>query len=177
VALPDYQTLMLPILKRLKVDGVVVAPALRDQLAGEFGLSNDEVEQLLPSGKQTALANRVGWALTYLRQAKVIESPKRGHYQITNRGLEILQGNPEKVTTQYLMRFPEFVAFREGSSSSEGLVEAKGSNETSMTLTPDEQIRQGYRRLKDSLAAELLEKILVSSPSFFEHLVVDLLLA
>jgi restriction system protein len=177
MALPDYQTLMLPILKRLKADGEVAAPALRDQLAEEFSLSNDEVEQLLPSGKQTALANRVGWALTYLRQAKVIESPKRGHYQVTNRGSEILLGNPEKVTTQYLMRYPEFVAFREGNNPSENPADTKGAPEASITLTPDEQIRQGYGRLKDSLAAELLEKILGASPSFFEHLVVDLLLA
>jgi restriction system protein len=116
----------------------------------------------------------VAWALSYLKQAQLVESPRRGSYKITERGRTALASAPARIDIEFLNRYPEFQAFRstpESNSSIQPSVQTGPATE----LTPDEQIRIGYNRLRDSLAALLLEKTRQATPKFFEELVVDLL--
>jgi restriction system protein len=171
MTIPDYQTLMLPLL-RLVGDGR--EHSLRETieaLADQFQLTDDERRELLPSGRQPAFDNRVGWARTYLKKAGLLSSARRSYFQITPRGLEVLQENPSKITVAYLRKYPEFMEFQHGSS--------KDSNSISIEeaeTTPEEAIESAYQRARAELAAELLQTVKSCSAEFFERLVVDLLI-
>jgi len=173
MAIPDYQTCMLPFLRHL-ADGQ--EHSLRDAeeaLAAHFRLSAAERAELLPSGQQGVFKNRIGWARTYLKKAALLASPKRAVFQITERGLKTLSTEPVKLDVKYLEQFPEFVEFREVSKPGNGgntVVEA-----TPATNTPEEAIELAHQGLREQLMAELLTRILGCSPTFFEQLVVELL--
>ena len=172
--LPDFQSLMLPLLGILS-DGVERPPAaIREAAAAQFHLSETDLAILLPSGIQTMFTNRVAWALSYLKQAVLVESPRRGSYRITERGRSVLKNRPERINIEFLKQFPEFLAFRTASEAAATVqpIQAAGA---AAELTPDEQIRVGYSRLRESLAALLLERTKLATPRFFEQLVVDLL--
>lgn len=145
-------------------------------LATHFSLSPSERAELLPSGQQGIFKNRIGWARTYLKKAGLVEAPKRGVFKITNRGREILVTNPSRIDSKFLERFPEFMDFKEASKSSS---DTSGSvvieDPTTMTTTPEEAIEFAHQGLRAQLAQELLARILSCSPSFFEQLVVELL--
>lgn len=170
---PDFQTLMLPALRVLSTVSPATAMQVRAALAVEFGLTAAELAELLPSGRQTAFANRVAWAYSYLKQAGLIASPRRGVYEITARGRETLAQSPARIDIPFLSRFPEFQALRQPSVNAQS--ETALPAQTLTALTPDEQIRAGYKRLREALAAQLLERTLSLSPSSFERLVVDVL--
>lgn len=170
---PDFQTLMLPALRVLSTVSPATAMQVRAALAVEFGLTAAELAELLPSGRQTTFANRVAWAYSYLKQAGLIASPRRGVYEITARGREILAQPPARIDIPFLSRFPEFQALRQPSVNAQS--ETALPAQTLTALTPDEQIRAGYKRLREALAAQLLERTLSLSPSSFERLVVDVL--
>jgi restriction system protein len=173
MAIPDYQTCMLPFL-RLLADGQ--EHTLRDSeesLAAHFKLTPAERAELLPSGQQGIFKNRIGWARTYLKKAALLESPKRGVFKITNRGVKTLASNPSRIDVKYLEQFPEFIEFREVSKPDNGsavVVEIAPSK-----TTPEESIELAYLGLREQLAQELLSRILSCSPTFFEQLVVELL--
>ena len=173
MAIPDYQTCMLPFLRHL-ADGQ--EHSLRDAeeaLAAHFRLSAAERAELLPSGQQGIFKNRIGWARTYLKKAALLASPKRAVFQITERGLKTLSTEPVKLDVKYLEQFPEFVEFREVSKPGNGgntVVEAAPA-----TNTPEEAIELAHQGLREQLMAELLTRILGCSPTFFEQLVVELL--
>lgn len=173
MAIPDYQTCMLPLLRHL-ADGVEhTLREAEESLAQHFNLTPGERAELLPSGQQGIFKNRVGWARTYLKKAGLLESPKRGVFKITERGLTTLASNPPKVDVKYLEQFPEFMAFREISRPENG---SAASVEVPQTkTTPEEAIELAYQGLREELAAELLSRILACSPTFFEQLVVELL--
>jgi restriction system protein len=175
---PDFQTPMLPVLRRLAVGGEQPSATVRQAIAEEFALSAADLATMLPSGRQTTFGNRVAWALSYLKQAGLAESPSRGIYRITSRGNGVLGEDPARIDIQFLMRFPEFVAFRTASpdTSQPNLPPPKETTEVT-PLTPDEQIRLGYSRLQSNLAAEVLERVRQITPKFFEELVVELLVA
>ena len=178
MAIPDFQTLMLPVLRQLAADGEQPPSSLRAAIATIFKLSEEELASLLPSGRQAIFANRVAWALGYLKQAGLVESPRRGLYRITERGAGTLRESIERIDIQYLMRFPEFVAFRTASNDDAEQTPSLAKVAAESTpLTPDEQIRQGYTRLQANLATQLLERVRQASPKFFEELVVELLVA
>jgi restriction system protein len=175
MAVPDFQSLMLPVI-RILGSGQDLAPTdIRDAAATEFTLTEADLKELLPSGRQTTFANRVAWALAYLKQAGIVESPKRGIYRITHRGREILAAPPTRIDIAFLQQYPEFQAFRSPPTDSRQNTEPARPEEA--TLTPDEQMRAGYDRLRESLAGLLLERAKQGSPKFFEALVVDLLVA
>jgi restriction system protein len=174
---PDFQTLMLPVLRTLG-DGQEQAPAIvRQKAAHEFRLTESDLAELLPSGRQTTFANRVAWGLAYLKQARLIDSPRRGSYRITDRGREVLSAGPSRIDIEFLKRFPEFQEFRFGSGSESTPSPRSPNGVAAPELTPDEQLREGYSRLRQGIAAQLLDRIKQSSPKFFEALVVDLLVA
>lgn len=166
---------MLPVLKYFADGEEKPSREVRDPIAAEFGLTEAEKNEMLPSGRQTRFANRIAWALGYLKQAHCLETPQRGVYRITPRGKTVLTESPTQIDIAYLMRFPEFVAFR--NAGEEETVEPAVSRGRRVELTPDEQIRAGHQRLRANLAALLLDRVKQASPRFFEELVVELLVA
>lgn len=171
---PDFQTLMLPLL-RLASDGK--PHGLReavDALSQEFGLTDEDRASLLPSGRQTIIMNRVGWARTFLGKAGVLESPRRGVFQITKRGEEVLAAAPGRVDMKYLERFEEFRAFRALRHERQPEQTTESSTDAE-AATPEETLEAAYDSLRANLESEILERVKACSPAFFERLVVSLL--
>ena len=112
MSIPDYQTLMLPLLKLLVDKQEHSLRETIEALAEEFGLTEPERKELLPSGQQPVFDNRVGWARTYMKKAGLLETTRRGYFRITDRGLEVLKQNPPIINDAFLMQFPEFVKFK-----------------------------------------------------------------
>jgi len=174
MAIPDYQTCMLPFLRFL-ADGQ--EHSLRDAeeaLAEHFQLNPAERAELLPSGQQGIFKNRIGWARTYLKKAGLLEAPKRGVFRISDRGLQALASNPGRIDGKYLEQFPEFIAFREAPRPATATA-TEVPESTSTAATPEEAIEAAHQGLRAQLGQELLARILACSPSFFEQLVVELL--
>jgi len=175
VPIPDFQTIMLPILE-FAADGQEHSIRdAREALAERFELSEPERKQRLPSGQQSVFDNRVAWAKSYLQQAGALDSHRRGHFQISQRGKDILREPPQRITIKYLEQFPEFVEFRYAGTKEKG--EAVLVNLSEVTgQTPEEALDNAYQRLRKDLAAEVLTRVKKASPLFFERLVVALLL-
>jgi restriction system protein len=170
--IPDYQTIMLPLL-RFAADGE--EHSLRETieaLADQFELTDEERRDLLPSGQQATFDNRVGWARTYMKKAGLLESTRRGYYKITDRGTGVIGQNPPEINRVFLMQFPEFVEFQRPRSPDKAEADEQEVNET---RTPEEGIESAYQRVRQGLAAELLQTVKTLSPAFFERLVIDLL--
>ncbi len=178
MAIPDYQTLMLPV---LKIAGDGQEHRIGDvinQLADEFRLTEEEKQQILPSGMQLTFANRVGWAKTYLVQAGLLEVTKRAHFKITDRGRKALAQSPPRIDNEYLSQFAEFIQFRERGRMAAG-TESTTADVPKVLLpaeTPDELLRSTVRQIETALRKELLDRILAAPPAFFEVLIVALLL-
>jgi restriction system protein len=173
MAIPDYQTLMLPLLKFVGDGEEHLFPSLVEALASEFKLAESERRELLPSGGQFIFDNRVSWARTYMKKAGLLAAPKRGIVQITERGQTLLGDNPKRIDNKTLRGFPEFVEFQ-GSKTAE--VKQDTESVASEALDPQESIEAGYHKIRKQLSAELLTRIKGSSPEFFEKLVLELLL-
>jgi restriction system protein len=176
MTIPDYQTVMLPLL-RLAADRQEhsVREAI-ERLADDFGLSEDERKELLPSGGQATFDNRVGWARTYMKKAGLLESPRRGFFRITTRGRAALEENPKAINAKFLERYPEFLEFKTKSRAKDDTDSTDGTGAIESTQsTPLEAIEGAYHTIRTQLADELLEQVMQSSPQFFEQLVVDLL--
>jgi restriction system protein len=141
--IPDYQTLMLPVLQAAKHDAVSISDVI-PQLADEFGLTDAERAEMLPSGRITLFANRVHWAKTYLKQAGLIQQPRRAYYELTDRGRKALESNPSRIDNAYLSQFPEFIAFktRSRSDDAEPIPKAGDAAATPANETPDELMRK-----------------------------------
>jgi restriction system protein len=168
---------MLPLLK-LAEDGR--ERSLREAmpvLAEQMQLSEQDQNELLPSGTQTKFLNRVNWAMSYLTKSLLLERPRRGRFCITERGRSVLREQPMRVDNAYLERFPEYIEFKTKRVSTDG--DAPGVTEPAVdsSITPDEQLDAAYRELREALADDLLAKVRASDPKFFEHLVVDVLVA
>lgn len=174
--IPDYQTLMLPVLKSCQ-NGVVVTSDVIEALANEFKLTAEEREQLLPSGKQSTFSNRIHWAKGYLKQAGLLTYPARSHFVLTDEGRKVLDSNPERIDNKFLMQFEAFQEFRsrKGTQSVNNTVEEQNpvANEDA---TPDEQLRAAHKAIGNALAADLLGRVRDASPQFFEELIVELLI-
>ncbi|WP_246519972.1 restriction endonuclease [Ancylobacter lacus] len=185
---PDYQSLMLPVL-RAAARGEQRIGAVVERLAGELGLSDGARATLLASGRQTVFANRVHWAKTYLAKAGLVESTRRGHFRLTPRGSAVLADNPDRIDNRFLSRFDEFRQFTaraaEPAEPADALTRAVAAA-VDLTLaappmaveqTPDEVMRAAHRRIETALAEELLDRVRLAPPEFFERLIVNLLLA
>jgi restriction system protein len=178
--IPDYQALMLPVLK-LAAKGETSAPEVEEKIADEFGLTPEERAQLLPSGRQRTLHNRVHWAKFYMTKAGLLDSPKRGRFIASASGRTLLATNPDRIDVQRLLAYPSFQEFSKSGQSPEGhIVEPPNavspSNPTPKS-TPEEQIESAYAAMQSALKGDLLQRILANSPSFFEELIVELLVA
>jgi len=173
MAIPDYQTLMLSVLK-FHADGREYSiRELVDAMAKQFNLTEQEKKQTVPSGRQETLHNRVSWAITYVKKAALLESTRRGYNRITERGLDVLKRNPQRIDVAFLGQFKEFEEFRalRHPKSAEG---QPGANLIE-TETPEEALETAYDRIRTDLAAEILERLKSCPPNFFERLVVEVL--
>jgi restriction system protein len=174
MAIPDFQTLMLPLLELASDGRDHTLSEARETLARRFELTETDRSEMLPSGRQRRFDNRVAWAKVHLDRAGVLASPKRGLFRITERGSMLLREKPGRVDMSLLSRFEEFRAFRDGSRrDSSGNLDTA---EACMEETPDETLERAYLTLRTQLAADLLSKVKASTPGFFEQLVVDLLI-
>lgn len=173
-AIPDYQSIMLPLLKVVNDEQEHRFRDLIETLSEYFGLDDNQRKELLPSGSQLIFDNRVGWAKTYLKKAGLIEYTKRGVIKITARGVATLQEKIDKIDVKYLKRFEEFNEFQSISTQDDsgiGVIE----NIEQTDQTPEEQFEKSYQHLRTNLAQELLDKARNVTPAFFERLVVELL--
>ncbi|WP_175944231.1 restriction endonuclease [Caballeronia sp. BCC1704] len=178
MAIPDFQTLMLPVLRSSEMGEVKISDVVQS-LADKFELTEDERSELLPSGKQTTFANRVHWAKSYLGKAGLVELTKRAHFKISDRGREVLANPPEKIDIHFLDQFPEFVLFRDAGNGSDNAGKDSPTVEAVQAsgMTPDEIIRKAHAELDDELSLDLVARVIAAPPEFFERLVVQLLLA
>ena len=173
MTIPDFQTIMLPFLQFSSDGKMHNFLEATDALAKEFKLTPEEIDTLIPSGQQR-FANRVGWAKTHLKKAGLIDYPQRGHFQITQRGVNVLKETPEAIDMKYLMKFPEFQEFRKVGQVDK---EKEKIENTSEPLPPEESIEVAYQEIRAGLADDLLDYVLKCSPAFFEKLVVELLVS
>ena len=175
MTIPDYQTCMLPFLQFLSDGKDHSLREAEEVLADYFKLSSTERVELLPSGQQGVFKNRIGWARTYLKKAGLLDSSKRAVFKITDRGLQSLATKPNRIDSKYLEQWPEFVEFRGFSKSASE--SAFPSEFLISKTTPEEVIELAHQGLREQLAQEILSRILTCSPTFFEQLVVELLVS
>lgn len=163
---------MLPLMQ-LTTDGLEhsLSEAV-EHLAKEFNLTEEEKNEHLSSG-QRVIFNRVGWARTYLSKAKLLESKRRGYFNITDRGRTVLQKYPTKIDNSILKQFPEFLEFQNLKKEKSEEVQVFISEEKKET--PEETLETSYQEIRDQIASDILEKVKTCSPLFFERLVVELL--
>jgi restriction system protein len=173
---PDFQSIMLPLLQQFGDGNEHSIHEVFDNLMQIFSLSEQEVNELLPSGKQTTFYNRVGWARTYLAKSGLLEMPRRTFYKITERGCDVLESHPIRIDMKYLEQFPEYIEFREreGTRRRAHSDDDENAHQTE-SKTPEEMLEYAYQEIRDNLAQEVLTLVKKSSPSFFERLVVELL--
>lgn len=173
--IPDYQTLMAPVL-RLAAQGEVRIGDAVDTLATQFGLSDDERAELIPSGGQPIFSNRVHWAKTYLKQAGLVEPTRRGHFCITDQGRAVLEQPNVKIDNKLLRTFPDFQAFQ-SRAKADGEAASPSPIEQQTDANPEEVLRAAYEQIANTVATELVERLRAGTPAFFERTIVSLLLA
>ncbi len=171
--IPDFQSLMLPLLEYAADGKDHTLAETRSVLAKRFSLTPEEEAQLLPSGRNAVFGNRIAWAKVYLQMAALLTSPQRGHFRISDRGVKELSKKPDRITIKYLERFPEFTASRSSSTRTTGKAETKEIEE--VIETPEETLETAYARLRTNLVGELLARVKSTSFQFFERLVIELL--
>ncbi|MCE7913901.1 MAG: restriction endonuclease [Nitrosomonas sp. PRO4] len=172
--IPDFQSLMLPLLNCASDGKIRTLSDTREHLASIFALTRDETEELLPSGRQRRFDNRVAWAKVYLEQAGLLISPKRGQFQITVEGKTFLETKPDKISITSLTQFDKFRTFRASIKTNKKETEIVYSFKN--TETPEELLERSYQNINEELVSSLLEQVKQCSPRFFEQLVVELLL-
>jgi restriction system protein len=173
MAIPLFHQIMLPLLELLKDKKEHSLREVIDTLTKYFTLSEQEQNELLSSGKQAVFDNRVGWARTYLKKAGLIDSPRRGFFQITERGLQVLNQKLSKIDVKFLDQFDEFTRFRSLRHDKTKVTIEENNDET----TPEEALANAYQNMKNALADELLQQLKSISSKQFENIVIDLLVA
>lgn len=174
--IPDFQSFMLPVLELASDGKDHTLEEGREVLAKHFGLTEAERAELLPSGRQRRFDNRVAWAKVYLQRAGLITGSRRAHFEITDRGREVLAEKPQRIDISLLDRFEEFREFRSASKRYGEVVESPGPQAETADQTPEEMLEEAYLRIRSELISELIAKVKGSSPRFFENVVVELLL-
>jgi restriction system protein len=175
--IPSYEAIMLPLLKMLS-DGQEHSLQEADYfLSDQFNLTEDERRELLPSGQQPVFRNRLGWARTYMKKAGLLSTPRRAHFKITERGIELLKEKPKEITSQFLTKYQEFVDFKSIKRTKENGDESEENHyDITTDKTPEESLEYAYQKLRSELAKEVLDVVKNCSPAFFEKLVIDLLI-
>lgn len=178
MAIPSYQELMLPVLA-LAAEGEIRVPAAADIIADRLGLTEEEREAMLPSRKQRLLHNRIHWAKFYMSKAGLIDIPRRGVFTASAAGVRLLESSPSVINVDYLKTIPQFADYYRQYEGRGGAAE-EGQTlvvSTSVDITPEEQIDAAHQLVTNALKADLLSRVLEQPPSFFERLIVELLVA
>jgi restriction system protein len=174
MAIPDFQSFFVPVLRVCADEKDHPMVELRSRIAADLKLTPEELAEKLPSGVQTVFVNRIAWSAVYLHKAGARQRVRRGVFRITERGRDILALNAPRITVQDLSRYPEFVAFHKGSSDRNPpppeVMKDRGE-------TPEEQLDSAYKLLRDALASDVLDALKKVSPTSFEEIVIKLLVA
>lgn len=170
--IPDYQTVMLPLLRFLSDGEEHSLQETVEHVSDDFALTDSERKELLPSGNQEVIRNRVGWARTYLGKAGLLDPTGRGYFKITSRGKEVLAESPDRIDAKFLERYSEFREFRTRRRPPQ---DPGVKQVTDKDQTPEEALGAAYETLRKDLEADLLDQVKGASPQFFERLVVELL--
>ena len=173
MAIPKFDQLLLPLLQFVKDGQEHSLQDASENIENQFHLTDEEKEQMLPSGHQRTIVNRAGWARTHLLKTEMIEYPRRGYLRIAPRGLEYLSKNPTSLTVHDLRSYPEYESNWHPNGAGNAPKEVKELQE----LTPEERIDDAFEELRGDLISNLLDQIGKVSPAFFEILVVNVLLA
>jgi restriction system protein len=173
MAIPDFQSIMLPLLRLLSDGKEHSSQECIRTLADYYNLTEKERTEPLPSGKGILFNNRVAWGLAHMFKAGLLQRPKRAHYQLTDRGREVLASKLDKISLKYLDQFPEHIAFRKHADSQES--ETSKPSQSLPADTPEEALESAHQELKETLASDIIQAIMQCSPEFFERLVVDVL--
>ena len=173
MAVPDFQSMMLPALSALRDQRALSVGDLRERVVASMKISDTDRAEKLPSGRQSRFDNRIAWVLVHLGFAGLISRPQRGFAEITVRGFEVLKSNPARIDLRFLAQFPEYQAARMRKRN--GREEEDDSVGEIESASPDEVLEKSVGELHSALAAELLERIKANSPLFFERLVLDLM--
>jgi restriction system protein len=179
MALPSYDTFMLPVLRALADGHEHDIRDLRERMAAEFKLGDQERLELLPSGKQPVFDSRVGWAKTYLEKAGLLVTVRRACYRITDAGRSVLAKKPDHIDKEYLLQFDSFRVFATRATEEEsGGADSPGGDVAPgvvVGMTPEEALERAHKEIRARVEAELLDAVAKASPRFFEKLVVELL--
>ncbi len=177
MAVPDYQSLMLPLLKyAADQKGEISTGQAADALSISLNVSEEDLKQMLPSGISTTFLNRVGWAATYMKKAGLLEATRRGFYRIADRGLDLLKKKPQTINVKLLTQYPEFQEFQNLKGTRSGDKSKESAEVFDFTnITPSEALEKAYENLRDELADDLLKTLKQINPAFFERIVVELL--
>jgi len=174
MAIPDYQTIMLPLLKFVGDQKEHHVREMIEYLADEFQLSDEERRRLLPSGNDVIFDNKVKWARLYIGKAGFLESTKTGYWRITELGLQVLSRNPSRINTKFLGQFPKYQEWKKATTNTAKVV-TQGKVKVIEEQTPEESLEYGYQQIRQNLVQQLLELVKNASPKFFEKLVVELI--
>lgn len=169
MAIPSFQSFMLPTLQVFSDGKEHDIREIKEAIIRDFSFTKEDLEEMLPSQRQTRVANRIYWSVTYLRKALLLEMVARGKYQITERGQQLLAKSPKKIDAKLLSHYPEYIAFA-GKSNSDG-----ETCETVGDQTPEDLIDSTISKVNEQLSDDLLALIMQKDYSFFERLVVDIL--
>ena len=172
MSVPEFQNFMLPVLEIFNDKKEHTIKECKDAVIKYFSLSDNDIKELVPSGKQTLVENRVYWSITYLKKSLLIKSVNRGIYCITNRGIDLLKTKPARIDKKLLSKYKEYRIFSNQESPNETVEELNEENEI---ITPEENIDKLYNKINNQLAEELLDVILEKDGYYFERLVVDVL--
>jgi len=170
--IPDFQTVFLPLLRFLGDKKFKTTRQIKEEIIREFNITPQEQTEKIPSKRAYLYANRIGWALTYLKRADLIASPERASYVITDSGLDVLRTSPQKINVSFLKKFDAF----NQSHLSENEEETTPLGNISDEKTPDEIIDIGYKKLRNNIKSQIFDQIRENDSVFFEKLVLDLLL-
>jgi restriction system protein len=175
VPIPDFQSFLLPVLQLAGDGNEHSLQQARESVANQFGLTPEDRNELLPSGRQRRFDNRIAWAKVYLERARLVSSPRRAHFQITDRGRQLLAEGPKRIDIALLDRYDEFREFR--TKPTDPTHPDKPPAPENQSATPEELLEQAYQTIRAGLEAELLTRVKSGSPQFFEQVVVELLVA
>ena len=174
MSVPEFQNFMLPILNVFNDKKIHTIKECKEMIIKYFLLTEDDVKEVVPSGKQTLVENRVYWSLTYLKKSLLIETITRGKYKITERGIDLLKTNPERIDIKLLSQYKEYRIFSNQEEDTDSITEIDKKEENEID-TPEDSIDKLYKKINNKLADDLLELILEKDGYYFERLVLDVL--
>lgn len=174
---PDFQSLMLPVLKTLSGGAETPVSEVRARVAASERLTSDDLRELLPSGTQPVFTNRIAWAVTFMSHAGLIEKVRRGVYRLTAEGKHVLAQTPTRIDLKFLRNYSTFVEWRSQEATASARGDAAQSSTEGPTVTPQEELERAAEELRNELEVEVLERVRKAEPVFLERVVVDLLRA